>query len=130
MKRTNKYNAKQNYVCLECDNFSLVRVLTCSRCCGLVHRFPSKGEAARYFYLKGAEAVGEISNLSLQPRFIFPGKIGRWTGDFKYKKNGVEIIEDFKSGPTKTEAHNLRIRLMKFFQPGVTIIETNKNSGI
>lgn len=68
--------------------------------------FPSKKEADRYLELKTLENAGEISHLSLQPKFrlldptVHNGKkIGEvdYTADFYYIDNeGREIVEEVK----------------------------------
>lgn len=70
------------------------------------YRFSSHKEANRYFDLKLLERGGEISNLELQPKFEIIPSI-KWNGktlrkrfyisDFKYKENGVMVVEDVKS---------------------------------
>lgn len=83
--------------------------------------FDSKKEAQRYIVLKEAEADGYIYNLELQPKFeLIPAireeyvkhlktkdKIETRTvqlaitykADFRYTKDGVEVIEDVKASP-------------------------------
>lgn len=83
--------------------------------------FDSKKEAQRYLVLKEAEINGVITDLELQPKFeLIPAireeyvkhlktkdKIETRTvqlaitykADFRYKKEGVEVIEDVKASP-------------------------------
>lgn len=72
--------------------------------------FDSKKESARYAELRMLEKAGEISGLSVQPKFlILPGV--RWNGtllrerfyiaDFTYIENHREIVEDVKSPITR-----------------------------
>jgi hypothetical protein len=85
-------------------------------------KFVSKKEGDRYLFLKKCEEEGLISNLELQPKFeLIPSvteeyvvhlktkdKIKtrvlqlaiNYVGDFKYLKNGEEVIEDVKGHPT------------------------------
>lgn len=72
--------------------------------------FDSIKESKRYLTLKRLEQIGEISNLTCQPKYKFkidgkplktPLKGSRqlsYIADFKYlQKNGVEVVEDVKS---------------------------------
>ena len=83
--------------------------------------FDSKGELARWVFLKKAEANGEISDLQRQVTFILvpPVHITKtvqlktktkqverlwtqkvtYTADFVYVYNGETIVEDFKGMP-------------------------------
>lgn len=70
-------------------------------------RFASKAEARRYDELLLLARAGEITKLTLQPRFElhvagFGGpeyaiKIGDYVGDFAYtERDGEEVVEDVK----------------------------------
>jgi hypothetical protein len=98
-------------------------------------RFDSRKEARRYERLKLLAAAGEISALELQPEFAITvlelwrddGALvscGRFRADFRYveTRSGEVVIEDTKSGPTKTTAYRLRKRLVEAIH-GVTIRE-------
>lgn len=101
-------------------------------------RFDSGKEATRYQELRARALAGEISGLELQPRFplhvvdlsrtvaplVVVHYCGSFTADFKYVDNatGLTIIEDTKSGPTKTEAYRLRKKLVEAIH-GITIRE-------
>ena len=83
--------------------------------------FDSKKEAQRYLVLKDAEANGIISNLELQPKFELIPAIREeyvehlktkdkvktrtvqlaitYTADFRYLKDGKNIVEDVKASP-------------------------------
>jgi hypothetical protein len=83
--------------------------------------FASKREAGRYFDLKQMERLGEISELSLQPRFVLQapfsneGKTERaivYVADFKYKKGGKIFIEDVKG--VKTEAYLIKRKMFLY----------------
>lgn len=77
-------------------------------------KFYSKAEARRYSCLKLLEKSGEISDLSLQPRFdlIVNGKkCGFYKADFKYIDGGKEVVEDVKG--MKTPVYNLKKKLVK-----------------
>lgn len=63
--------------------------------------FPSTRQAARYLELKLLQSAGEISELSLEPRFELVVKsvlIGRYTPDFQYKEKGNRklVVEEVK----------------------------------
>ena len=98
-------------------------------------RFDSRKEARRYERLKMLAAGGEIRELELQPEFPITvlelwrdgGHLvacGRFRADFRYveTRSGEVVIEDTKSGPTKTTAYRLRKRLVEAIH-GVTIRE-------
>ena len=81
-------------------------------------RFDSKREAERYAELKLLERGGIIKDLKTQVRFelIPKNKNGRavyYVCDFTYTENGVLVVEDVKSQPTKTPVYRLKKRLMK-----------------
>lgn len=81
-------------------------------------RFDSKKEAERYAELKLLERGGIIKDLKTQVRFelIPKNKNGRavyYVCDFTYTENGVLVVEDVKSQPTKTPVYRLKKRLMK-----------------
>jgi len=110
-------------------------------------RFDSTKEARRYSELRLLEKAGQIRDLETQPQFnidviqLWEGKDGHWkwaapgpdrylihvgvfTADFRYfdVQLGQVVIEDVKSGPTKTTAYRLRKRLVEAIH-GVTISE-------
>lgn len=89
-------------------------------------KFDSKKELGRYIYLESLFAQGTIKNLELHP--VFPlmvngKKIGRYTADFRYKRNGVTIIEDVKSKITKTRDYILRKKILATYSPPIHITE-------
>ena len=88
--------------------------------------FASKKEAARYVELTHLVAAGLIDQPELQPVFplhvmelwrsqvpIVITTIGVYKADFRYRdlQTGEIVVEDVKSGPTKTEAYRLRKRV-------------------
>lgn len=100
-------------------------------------RFDSTKEARRYSELKMMAAAGLIADLELQPQYPIdivtagPGdsrvvrRCGVYTADFRYRDRqagGEIVIEDTKSGPTKTTAYRLRKRLVEAIH-GITIRE-------
>lgn len=97
--------------------------------------FDSKKESAHYLLLKMRERLHEIDRLDLQP--VFPiyietrdrGRIfcGDFTADFRYWelfKDGTERlrVDDVKSTATKTEAYQLRKKLVEAIY-NITITE-------
>lgn len=78
------------------------------------HRFASKREGARYRLLKAREAAGEIEGLELQPRYplvVNGEEVGTYVGDFRYRENGVLVVDDAKG--VQTPVYRLKKRLMK-----------------
>ena len=76
-------------------------------------RFASKKEAARYCDLRLLERAGEISELELQPKYkiiVFDCLICSYIGDFRYRENGEQVVEDVKG--VKTPAYRLKNKLM------------------
>ncbi len=82
--------------------------------------FDSKGEANRYCELKLLERAGEISDLTLQPKFTLQEsfKKGKKThraityiADFRYQENGKTIIEDYKG--METEVFRIKRKLFE-----------------
>ena len=100
-------------------------------------RFDSTKESRRYGELRLLEKARIIKNLETQPTFpidvveLFrqdrsPCLVhcGMFTADFRYVEvaTGEVVIEDTKSGPTKTTAYRLRKRLVEAIH-GITIRE-------
>jgi len=100
-------------------------------------RFDSRKEANRYRDLTILAALGQIQQLEMHPQFsiavveLFRGlelgpsvvACGVYTADFRYVTTAGEVIvEDVKSGPTRTEAYRLRKRLVEAIH-GITIRE-------
>ena len=83
--------------------------------------FDSKKEMQRYLVLKEAQDNGIISDLELQPQFELIPKVTEtyvkhlktkdkecertvqlaisYKGDFRYKKDGIVVVEDVKASP-------------------------------
>ena len=92
--------------------------------------FDSKKESRRYIVLKQMEIDGEISRLSLQPKFIVQEKfvtpVGEkvraitYTADFLYSvtdEYGIskDVIEDVKGGKaTQTQEFKLKWKMLKY----------------
>lgn len=109
-------------------------------------RFDSTKEASRYRELRILEHAGQIRDLEIHPRFpidvVTLWREGRWTwattrteapaivpcgvytADFRYHDvtTGAVVVEDVKSGPTKTTAYRLRKRLVEAIH-GIQITE-------
>ncbi len=96
--------------------------------------FDSKKEGAHYLHLKMRLRLGEITDLELQPVFdIYVERqgvrihCGDYTADFRYWErlspdNNVLRVDDVKSPSSKTEAYQLRKRLVEAIY-GITITE-------
>lgn len=68
-------------------------------------RFDSKAEMRRWAELQLLERAGEITHLTRQPKFPLHVNgilIGRYVGDFSYRKNGKLTVEDVKQPATIT----------------------------
>ena len=94
-------------------------------------KFDSKKEASRYAELELLNRSGLIFSLELQPRFeIVPthkwnGKTQRkksYVADFRYIKDGVEIVEDVKG--MRTAVYILKRSLFLTQYPQYKFIET------
>ncbi len=88
--------------------------------------FASKKEAKRYQELDLMRQVGEIHNLTLQPKYaiIVEGiKICTYVADFSYqvRLSGATVVEDTKG--VKTPVYRLKRKLMKAVY-GIDILET------
>ena len=99
--------------------------------------FDSQREAARYQELKLLVVAGLITDLEIHPGFPLqvmalhePGPpwtihtVGMFHADFRYRNLRTDnvIVEDVKSKPTKTEAYQLRKKIVEAVH-GVTIVE-------
>lgn len=91
---------------------------------GVLHVHDSLKERARCFVLHQRQAAGEITELTLRPRYalIVQGRlIGHYTGDFFYHEHGAVVVEDTKG--VRTRDYLLRKKLMRAVH-GVAIRET------
>jgi hypothetical protein len=100
--------------------------------------FDSTKERDRYLFLKQAEKNGIISNLELQPKYIILPAITdervkrlktkdkvesytvqqpvRYTGDFRYVKDGLIVVEDVKGSKfTMSRDLPLRVKMLRYF---------------
>jgi len=95
--------------------------------------FHSKKEAHRYHELLLLQQQGAISDLQLQPLFVlqkgftYQGKKERpitYSADFKYKENGIEIIEDVKASEYfRTDVYKIKRKLLLYTHPDITFRE-------
>ena len=77
--------------------------------------FDSAAEARRYQALVFALYAGEITDLELQPSYdltVGGVRVAGYRGDFRYRRDGVVVVEDVKSQPTKTAVYRLKRKLM------------------
>lgn len=68
------------------------------------HRFDSRAEAARYGVLLMQQRAGLIANLEVHPRFrleVNGELVGHYRADFRYDRDGVQVVEDVKSVKTR-----------------------------
>lgn len=94
--------------------------------------FDSKAESRRYLVLKDMQKRGEISGLVLQVRFeLIPAQVTKdakekpvyYEADFAYHdKDGAYVVEDVKSGPTKTKEFVIKRKLLLWIH-GIAIRE-------
>ena len=84
-------------------------------------QFSSRAEASRYSTLKAAVALGTITDLALQPRFVLQPGFGpagnkiraiEYVADFQYREGGRTIVEDVKG--MKTETYNMKKKMFIF----------------
>lgn len=80
--------------------------------------FHSKKEAARWMQLRLLERAGEIVDLEHQVKYplVVNGQlVCSYICDFRYawKHGGGQVVEDVKSGPTKTREYRIKRKLMK-----------------
>jgi hypothetical protein len=104
-------------------------------------RFDSMKEARRYLELALLQRAGTISKLDVHPMYTITvvrlstvtsggpvttdalETVGVYTPDFRYvDASGDLVVEDVKSGPTKTTAYRLRKKLVEAIH-GITITE-------
>jgi len=86
--------------------------------------FDSRKEANRYVELSGMVARGEITDLTLQPKYtLIPsqyvnGKCAErqcdYVADFRYQKDGETIVEDVKGVKTKDYVIKRKLMLERY----------------
>jgi hypothetical protein len=79
-------------------------------------RFASRKEGRRYAELKLLAKAGEISNLQLQPEYVFEAHgvvVFRYFGDFQYYDNRLKrrVVEDVKG--IKTPVYRLKKKIIE-----------------
>jgi hypothetical protein len=93
--------------------------------------FDSKKEADRYLQLLMREKVGEVSGLTVHPRFdleVNEQRACRYVADFSYYvsrsdiKGRALVVEDVKSKATRTASYRIKKRLMKAVF-GIEVVE-------
>ena len=99
----NKYNAKRQII----DGYT----------------FDSQKEARRYGELRLLEKAGEITNLTIHPKFVLQsgfmwhGKKIRpitYSADFMYQEAADIIVEDVKGGKaTQTQLFKVKVKILK-----------------
>jgi hypothetical protein len=91
--------------------------------------FDSAGEARRWQELVLLQLSGAITRLVSHEKFplVVRGKaVTSWRPDYSYEENGVRIVEDFKSNPTRTEAYRIRVKLFAALYPTYQIRESER----
>jgi hypothetical protein len=103
-------------------------------------KFDSKREMKRYLVLKEAQEKGVITDLELQPKYELIPAIREeyikhlktkdkvetrtvqlaitYTADFRYKKDGVTVVEDVKASPNMAaldKAFLLKEKMFRYF---------------
>ena len=76
--------------------------------------FDSKAEAMRFAELDLEQKAGEISDLTLQPRYplvVNGTHVCTYVGDFTYRRAGKVIVEDVKG--VRSPVYRLKAKLVK-----------------
>jgi Protein of unknown function (DUF1064) len=88
--------------------------------------FDSKGEMNRWCALIWEDLAGKISDLERQVEYRLEVNgvlIAKYRPDFRYRRDGALVVEDFKAKPTRTRAYLMKRRLMKALY-GIDVLET------
>jgi len=89
--------------------------------------FDSKKEAAYYQKLKLRLKAGEITDLEIKPIYELRGyggkKICKMIPDFRYRENGILIIDEVKSKITITPVYRLKKKLLLDNHPNIIFRE-------
>lgn len=132
-RRRSKYGAVVAYRCKACGAPVVKEQPHCRVCGGVDKRFfASRAEAQRFDVLAARERRGEIADLECQPAFVLEingVRIGLYKADYRYRENGVLIVEDFKSEATMTEAATLRMKVAEAIH-GIKIRKVFKGNGL
>jgi len=86
--------------------------------------FHSQKEARRYQELKALEGGGLISGLECQVRYhldVAGVRVCDYIADFRYQRDGAEVVEDVKG--VRTREYELKSRLMLACF-GIEVLET------
>lgn len=78
--------------------------------------FDSRREYQHFLCLRLLEAAGEIEGLQRQTPFhlwVNDQHICKYVADFTFMRNGVLVVQDVKSPPTKTPLYRLKKKLMR-----------------
>ena len=91
------------------------------------YQFSSKAEYRRYQELLLLVIAGEITDLSVHPKFvlqegfIYRGKKIRpivYESDFMYQEDGETVVEDVKGGKaTQTQLFKVKVKMLKYKYP-------------
>ncbi len=126
-------------ICTKCGALNLGCVRSCSKCGHVFSKymnqkvrldgylFDSLKERDRYLELLLKQRIGEISGLTVHPKFdlnVDGKKICRFIPDFQYRVvcGGNVVVEDVKVNPTMTRAYRIKKKLMAALH-GITIQE-------
>ena len=95
--------------------------------------FDSQSEADRYLELLVMQKAGVIKNLECHPKYDLipsqkvPGQQGfrphGYTADFRYTRDGEEIVEDVKSVRTREERDYIINRKLMYMLKGIYVRE-------
>lgn len=101
--------AKRVWVCSECDRWHHTKQIECKGCgCLELLYFQSHGEARRWGTLRMLQQFGKVTELRRQVPFpvyvngraVSAEKLGKplftYRADFVYRRDGREIVEDYK----------------------------------
>lgn len=113
-KKVSRFDSHSNCICRKRHKFGATRILVN----GL--KFPSLKEGKRYSRLSFLVKHSEISDLELQPAFIFKineKKVCSYIADFRYKWKGKLVTEDVKG--VMTAVFKLKLKLLEALFPEV-----------
>lgn len=88
--------------------------------------FDSRAEARRYGELKLLERAKQIVGLAVHPRYalhVDGTLVGHYKPDFGYRESGRAVVEDVKSGPTRTESYVFRAKVFRACYPDIEFRE-------
>jgi hypothetical protein len=98
--------SRRAWICAACMGKHDHAVKVCEGCgSSAVHYFASQKEARRFVRLLWDLKEGEITDLEVHPAYVlhaFGGEpVAKYVADFRYRKNGVIVIEDVKATANK-----------------------------